>query len=41
VSDQEREDRPEEEETSPESGAGEADAGTDPDREPLSGYDAD
>jgi hypothetical protein len=41
VSDQEREDRPEEEEMSPESGAAEADDGPDPDREPLSGYDAD
>ena len=41
VSDQEREESTEEEEMSPDSGAAESDAGTDPNGEPLSGYDAD
>lgn len=40
MGEQEREDRPEEEEMSAESGAAEADGSPDGDREPLSGYEA-
>ena len=40
MSDQEREEGMEEEEMSSGSDAAETDGGTDPDREPLSGYEA-